>query len=129
MPTRVETVGGRRRTRLDAPGLAALIRGLGPVEHAVVERVASRPGQGVASTFSFGRALGAVEGVLAALGIDVTFALPAAWKRSSGLPTGASKAASRDLARSLWPDLADQFRRVKDDGRAEAALIGRFGVA
>ena len=32
------------------------------------------------------------------------------------------------MATELLPDFADQFRRVKDDGRAEAALIARYGA-
>jgi hypothetical protein len=28
----------------------------------------------------------------------------------------------------LWPQFAQMFRRVKDDGRAEAALIARYGA-
>ena len=41
---------------------------------------------------------------------------------------GKPKAASRGMATELFPDFADQFRRVKDDGRAEAALIARYGA-
>jgi hypothetical protein len=33
------------------------------------------------------------------------------------------KGESRALAMRLWPDHGDRFARVKDDGRAEAALI------
>ena len=40
-----------------------------PVALALLEQVASRPGQGVASVFAFGRAYGAVEGVLSALAV------------------------------------------------------------
>ena len=29
-------------------------------------------------------------------------------------------------AARLWPGAAEQFKRVKDDGRAEAALIGMY---
>ena len=41
---------------------------------------------------------------------------------------GKPKAASRGMATELFPHIADQFRRVKDDGRAEAALIARYGA-
>jgi len=36
--------------------------------------------------------------------------------------------ASRMLAMSKWTSQRDLFVRVKDDGRAEAALIADFGI-
>jgi crossover junction endodeoxyribonuclease RuvC len=94
--------------------------------HAFLERVASRPGQGVASMFKFGRGVGQVEGVLAALGVPVSLVTPAKWKGSLRIP--ADKGAARIRAAQLWPGLAGTFARVKDDGRAEAALIGLYGA-
>jgi hypothetical protein len=46
---------------------------------------------------------------------------PAKWKKALGL--SADKGASRRRAIELWPERAQWFARVKDDGRAEAALI------
>jgi crossover junction endodeoxyribonuclease RuvC len=97
-----------------------------PVTHAFVERVASRPGAGVASSFNFGRGFGQIEGVLAALGVPVTLVTPAKWKAALRLP--ADKSAARLRAAQLWPGLAGTFARVKDDGRAEAALLGLYGA-
>ncbi len=94
--------------------------------HAFVERVASRPGAGVASSFNFGRGYGQIEGVLAALGVPVTLVTPAKWKAGLRLP--ADKSAARLRAAQLWPGLAGTFARVKDDGRAEAALLGLYGA-
>ena len=88
---------------------------------AVVEIAGAMPGQGVSTTWKFARATGVVEGVLAGLGWPVHTVTPATWKRGLGL--GKDKAASRAMAARLWPDMADRFKRVKDDGRAEAALI------
>jgi len=93
---------------------------------AFLEAVASRPGQGVRSTFNFGHSLGTIEGVLSALGIAYSLVSSSGWKKKAGL-TGKDKSASRSLAMQLYPDYADRFRRVKDDGLAEAALIARFG--
>lgn len=93
--------------------------------HAFVERVAARPGAGVSGMFNFGRGYGQIEGVLAALGVPVTLVTPAKWKGSLRIP--AEKSASRARAAQLWPGLAGTFARVKDDGRAEAALIGLYG--
>ena len=51
---------------------------------------------------------------------------PAKWKASLGLSK--DKGASRDKAGQIFPDNADLFSRVKDDGRAEAALIAWYGM-
>lgn len=89
--------------------------------HAVIEGVHSMPGQGVSTTFKFGRAFGTVEGITAALGIPTELISPAHWKRLAGVTK--DKASSRARAARLWPASRDLFARVKDDGRAEAALI------
>lgn len=91
-----------------------------------IENVHSMPRQGVASSFKFGRALGTVEGALAALGIPIRHVTPTAWKKAARLP--ASKDAARRRAIELWPTHAHLFARAKDDGRAEAALIARHGL-
>ena len=59
--------------------------------------------------------------------VPVTFVSPSAWKRAVDL-TLASKDASRAEAIRRWPGNADIFARVKDDGRAEAALIATAGL-
>ena len=50
----------------------------------IVEQVSSRPGQGVVSVFSFGRALGTVEGVLHALAVPLERVTPQVWQRATG---------------------------------------------
>lgn len=98
----------------------------GTIHMAVIENVHAMPKQGVSSSFNFGRALGVVEGVILAAGIPTAWAPPAMWKRSMGL-AGKPKGASRQLATDLWPTWADTFKRSKDDGRAEAALLAKYG--
>lgn len=39
---------------------------------------------------------------------------------------GLAKDAARELASKLYPDIADNFKLKKDDGKAEAVLIARF---
>lgn len=97
---------------------------LPPYGVAVIEDVHAMPKQGVSSSFSFGRSLGVAEGVLAGGGWSVRYVSPAKWKRAMGLT--ADKGVSRRRAIELWPDKAKAFARVKDDGRAEAALIARW---
>ncbi len=125
MPAIEVKVGKARRTRVATAALAEVIRRHG-VLHAFVERVGAMPGQGSASMFAFGHAAGIVEGVLAALGIATTFITPAAWKRAMQVPS--DKGACRQRAMQVFPMQADLFRRVKDDGRAEAALLGLHGL-
>lgn len=91
---------------------------------AVIEDVHAMPGQGVSSTFRFGRSLGVVEGVITANRWPVAYVTPSKWKKALGL--SADKGASRRRAMELWPHAADMFVRVKDDGRAEAALIAHW---
>ena len=93
-----------------------------PFGMAVIEDVHAMPKQGVSSVFSFGRSLGVAEGVLAGEGLAITYVSPARWKRALGLTS--DKGVSRRRAIELWPHMAKAFARVKDDGRAEAALIG-----
>lgn len=89
---------------------------------AVVEQVHSMPGQGVSSTFKFGANHGVILGALGALDVPTVHVTPSAWKKA--LRLSKDKTASRQRAVELWPDKSELFARVKDDGRAEAALIG-----
>ena len=97
---------------------------------AYVELVNARPGEGAVGAFSFGRSRGLVEGVLAAFNVPLRFLTPPTWKRVLGLPTGrpGTKDAARSEAIRRWPARAVLFGRVKDDGRAEAALIAVAGM-
>lgn len=92
---------------------------------AFVEIANAMPGQGVSSTWKFARATGVVEGVLAGKGWPMVTVSPAKWKRDLGL--GKDKGSSRAMAARLWPHRAQWFARVKDDGRAEAALLAYWG--
>lgn len=105
---------------------AQIIMAHGAYVHAIVEDVHSMPGQGVSTTFSFGKSCGAIEGVLGALRIPTTFVSPAVWKRSFGL-LGSEKDASRGLAIQRVPSAP--LSRKKDHGRAEAILIAKWGCS
>jgi Holliday junction resolvasome RuvABC endonuclease subunit len=108
---------------IDPAAFARLVRALGPCR-AVVEQVAAMPKQGVSSTFAFGRGFGCILGVLGACEVPITMVTPGKWKRTFGLDSDKEK--SRALAIRTWPASA-QFARKKDAGRAEAALIARWG--
>lgn len=105
--------------------LSDIIAKYGP-SYAVVEAVGARPGQGVTSMFNFGVSYGIALGVLGVRAIPMHFVTPAKWKRHYALP--ADKEASRAKAIQLFPACASSFARKKDDGRAEAALIAKYGA-
>lgn len=97
---------------------------------AFIEFVGARPGEGPTGAFAFGRSRGVVEGVLGAAGVPAAMIAPAAWKRLVGIAPGkdGAKDAARSEAIRRWPAQASLFARVKDDGRAEAALIAVAGM-
>jgi crossover junction endodeoxyribonuclease RuvC len=91
-----------------------------------VENVSAMPGQGVTSMFRFGQTVGAIHMAAAARGHALRLVTPAKWKAHFGLSR--DKGASRGLAAQRFPHAADLFKRVRDDGRAEAALIALYGA-
>ncbi len=120
-------LGGKsgKQKQLDVVGMAAMVPRMieGHPVCAVIEWQQAFPKQGASSTFKLGTNYGAWQGILAALGIPFELVRSQVWKPSVGLARGASKAESRAAARRLFPQVADQLARVKDDGRAEALLI------
>lgn len=96
----------------------------------VVENVNSRPRQ--AGAFNFGLSAGIVHGALAANGIQFDLITPMVWKGAMGLwrrpeeTQDQNKDRARALAAQLFPYLADQLKRKKDDGRAEALLLASY---
>ena len=125
MPVHRLKRGGKTKREIDRYELARIVDAHGPVAHAFVEQVGAMPGQGVTSMFQFGRSLGIVEGVLSAGFIPIDYVTPRKWR--SGLGVRAGKDGSRARASALMPGHAELWTRVKDDGRAEAALIALYG--
>jgi crossover junction endodeoxyribonuclease RuvC len=126
MPTMTVDRNGKAKRQVSANELADLLRSCAGNDcHVYVERVSAMAGQGVTSVFSFGRSFGMIEGILAALKMPVTFVAPATWVK--GVGRGPGKDASRARAMELFPMQQEFFKRVKDDGRADAALIAHWG--
>jgi crossover junction endodeoxyribonuclease RuvC len=123
--TEIEPIGEGARKRLPLASLVDLIKQHG-VTHAVVEDVSAMPRQGVTSSFRFGRATGAFEGVLSALKIPTTFIRPAIWKKSLGVSS--TKEGARCLAIQRWPNAAHFFHLKRHHNRAKAALLGVFYI-
>jgi crossover junction endodeoxyribonuclease RuvC len=91
------------------------------VEMVILEHVQGVQGTGATSAFTFGRSFGVVEGVLAGLFLRHTLVRPQTWTKALGVSR--DKGSHRAAASRLWPQHADLFARVKDDGRADAALL------
>jgi len=100
-------------------------QGLSDIRLCGIEDVHSMPKQGVASSFKFGRSLGVVEGVIGALLIPYQMVRPQEWKKHYGL-IRKEKDESRRTALKLYPTYAEELKRKKDIGRAEALLIARY---
>ena len=125
MPTLKVKRGPRVVNQVDAHMLADALRPHVTGEtKALIEKVSAMPGNGVSSMFSFGRAAGIVEGVLAGLSVPFELIPPATWIKS--MRTFGGKDGSRQRAQELFPDYAHLFARKKDDGRAEAALLACY---
>jgi crossover junction endodeoxyribonuclease RuvC len=112
------------KKKINSSGLVELLS-VRKSDLVIIEEVSSMPGQGVVSVFSFGYSAGILEGVCAALQVPLRMVRPATWKRQAGVP--ADKGACRMMAQRYWPG-ANYFGRVKDDGRADAALLAKWGI-
>jgi crossover junction endodeoxyribonuclease RuvC len=126
LPVHTVAAKGRGdRAELDVHTLHALIARLGPIEHAFVEKVAARPGNGSVSMFRFGQACGAIYATLAVMGIPITLVQPKAWQRHHGI--GPSPEAARQRAAQLYPQIAPRLVRKANANRADALLIANYG--
>ena len=108
---------------INAAGLADMVAGSG-ADVVVVERVNAFPGQGVSSSFRFGKGTGIIIGVVAALGFKMIEVAPTLWKKHFRL--GPDKEQARALAIKTFPGAAKNLSRVKDAGRAEALLMASW---
>jgi len=134
MPVMAKGKGASRvKTQINPSGLANILRptkgwagasGEMPVK-VYLERIASMPGQGVASMFSMGDTFGCIRGVCATLDLSMEIITPQKWKKYYGL--GKDKEVVRAKAIELFPD--QPLERKKDHNRAEALLIARYGRA
>ena len=99
-------------------------------DHVFLERVMSRPGEGISSAFKFGLVFGGLRGMIAVKLLPLTLVTPAVWMKEMGVGRG-SKEASIIRATELFPANAKECRGPKGgkkDGVAEAALIALYGA-
>lgn len=116
---------GKASRKAVSPTLTAQTIAAAGADFSFVEDVWSSPQAGVASSFAFGRGLGIVLGAVAAT-TSLTLVKPAVWKSALQVPRDKNQARAR--AQQLFPSAAKAFARVKDDGRAESALIAFYGL-
>ena len=94
--------------------------------HIFLEDVGVMPGEGAVGAFSFGKGVGILHGIIAALGYPCTLVRPQTWKKvmiAGG--AGQDKNAARYRCQQLFPSVDCSL--VKHDGRAEAVLLAEYG--
>jgi crossover junction endodeoxyribonuclease RuvC len=117
----IPVTGVGAKERVDVLTIRDWIKAHQP-QHALIERAQAMPEQGVSSGFKYGRAVGAIETVIACCEVPLTIIEPTAWKKFHGL-RGGEKESSRQHALVLFPSAHALLARKMDHGRAEAALI------
>ena len=117
------------KTVVNPAGMAALLIQYQKLDSALlvgIEKIHSMPGQGVASTFTFGEGYGCWLGILAALGISHELVTPQAWKKGMMDGQAKDKDGSRVVALRLFPEVAEKLRLKKHHGRADALLLAEY---
>lgn len=106
-----------------------------PGDHVFLENVHARPGEGVCSVFTFGKAAGIALGVATVMaGTPPVEVAPLKWqnhfRRLYDLPRDMTfKLLTRSVAERVFPESRELFKRKKDHGTADAALIAKWGEA
>ena len=126
MPTIDVVIGGRAKRRIDPVALVDWLVGCGQVDLVVLEEVASSPQMGVASSFAFGEGYGLIQGILTTLQRSYQLVRPQVWCKELGVVR--DKGRHRQMASRLYPSDTGLFTRVKDNGRADAALLATYGA-
>jgi len=115
------TVEGVRGREIDTATLARWLTDR-DVTDCAVEMAQPMPTQGIVTAFNYGMSYGAILGTLRAARIEHHPVHPIKWKRHHNL-LKTDKLGSLERARKLWPSCGDQFARMKDQHRAEAAMM------
>lgn len=121
----IPVVGEKAKRRVEVLAIAEWLK-TADCAHAFIERAQAMPEQGASSGFLYGRAVGAIEAVVACAGIPVTIIEARAWKTFHNL-IRSDKEASRQRALQLFPSAHKLLARHMDHGRAEAALMACYG--
>lgn len=116
-------IGATRAIKKDTPAdTINSLRNLQPkIIMCYIERVASRPKQGVVSTFKFGTNFGMYIGALTALQIPHTFVTPSVWQRFMGCLSKGDKNVTKRKAQEIFPCMKITH------AVADALLIAEYG--
>jgi len=132
MPVKTKRVNAKDRVTLDEEGIQDWLRGhrdLG-ADKFIIERVGGFPGQGAPAAFNFGYGYGILLSASRMLGYDVEQVTPQVWKgkmiRGWARSDKAKVYSIRTATRAFGTK--EPWRRQKDHGRAEAALIALYGL-
>ena len=126
MPIVAKQVNNISRSRIDKHALADLIANrVHTLRCVVIEDVHALPKDGPVQAFTFGYGLGLLYGICQVCDLSVVNVPPHVWKSKYGLNSDKHK--SRAVASRFFPHNASVWNRAKDDGRAEAALLGLLG--
>lgn len=87
---------------------------------AVLEKVASRPGQSCVATFTFGQGFGALRMALISCGIPFDLVAPQTWQKSMRCLSGGDKNVTKRRAQELFPALKITH------ATADALLLAQF---
>lgn len=134
VPTRDVAVNRKRRKRLDDSQLIELLAALcvAPISRAMIEPAVGITGQSASAAAAFGDIAGALRLALASALRASGAACPVViepsnrWKPRLGVPSDKNEAIR--VATRLMPESAHQWRRAKDHGRAEAALLAYYAA-
>lgn len=112
------------RPVIDIVRLTNIIK-LNKPTHAIIEKLTPLPKISGLTAFSMGHSEGIVLTILTTLQVPFTFVRPKDWKSAMQCPK--EKNAARLRASQLLPTFKHNWDKVKDDGRAESALIALYG--
>lgn len=130
MPIRIKSKKTQARIKniVDGHALSGILKSYDPNKTKVALEAsnAMRKGQneysqGISTLYSTAHTSGKIEGVLEGLGFSIDLIVPRVWKKYLSL--GTNKRDSCNLASKLYPEVSDKFKRLKDNNRAESALI------
>lgn len=116
----------KKRNHMDLLKVSNIINEF-DVGYAFLELVSARENQGVTGMFRFGENYGQWQGILAGLNIETHLVIPQIWKKHFKL-LGKEKYDSLELARELFTGNLSDFKYKKNHGKAEAALIAKYGI-
>lgn len=127
VPTHNVGKGKVKKITVDEYALArAIDDSADKIDAVFLEHVWSRPGEGAAGAFTFGKVYGILRGICAANFLPIHDVTPQTWK--GALKVMGDKDHARQRASALLPRSAHLWPLKKHDGRAEAALIALYGA-